>query len=178
MLVKLPLQYVKGPCFPISTKFLGALSSRWHLAYSLYSTLKLEMIYGGFHGYLTFYSTLKLYLLSFPSWSLNGASPSIPSPSTLLIREISLLMPCHFSGLFYVSQFKDNKLLCSFKDENGDLRQIDIIYYFPATVDRPFPQAYEAIQAGHVYFITGSMAFHDKDLIVFPFNIFNRADLS
>ena len=75
-------------------------------------------------------------------------------------------MPCHFSGLFYVSQFKDNKLLCSFKDENGDIHQIDMIYYFPTTVDRPFPQAYETIQSGHVYFITGSMSFQNKDLLV------------
>ena len=75
-------------------------------------------------------------------------------------------MPCHFSGLFYVSQFKDNKLLCSFKDENGDIHQINMIYYFPTTVDRPFPQAYEAIQSGHVYFITGTMSFQNKDLLV------------
>lgn len=86
-------------------------------------------------------------------------------------------MPCHFSGLFYVAQFKDNKLLCLFKDENGDVHQIDMIYYFPATVDRPFPQAYEAIRAGHIYFIMGSMAFHDKDLIVSLFDVFNHADL-
>jgi len=75
-------------------------------------------------------------------------------------------MPCHFSGIFYVSQFKDNKLLCSFSDENGDVHEIHIIYYFPTTVDRPFPQAYEVIQPGHVYFITGSMSFQNKDLIV------------
>ena len=75
-------------------------------------------------------------------------------------------MPCHFSGIFYVCQFKDNKLLCSFKDENGDIHQIDMIYYFPTTVDRPFPQAYEAIQSGHVYFITGSMSFQNKDFLV------------
>ena len=77
-------------------------------------------------------------------------------------------MPCHFSGIFYVSQFKDNKLLCSFSDENGDVHQVDVIYYFPTTSDRPFPQAYEVIQPGHVYFITGSMSFQNKDLIVYP----------
>lgn len=80
--------------------------------------------------------------------------------------SFSLQMPCHFSGIFYVSQFKDNKLLCSFKDENGDVHQINIIYYFPTTVDRPFPQAYEAIQPGHVYFIAGPISFHSKDLMV------------
>jgi len=77
-------------------------------------------------------------------------------------------MPCHFSGIFYVSQFKDNKLLCSFSDENGDVHQVDVIYYFPTTSDRPFPQAYEVIQPGHVYFITGFMSFQNKDLIVYP----------
>lgn len=80
-------------------------------------------------------------------------------------------MPCHFSGIFYVSQFQDNKLLCSFKDENGDIHPIDVIYYFPATVDRPFPQAYESIQPGHVYFIAGSLSFQNKDLIVYSSEI-------
>ena len=76
-------------------------------------------------------------------------------------------MPCHFSGIFHVSQFKDNKLLCSFSDENGDVHEIEIIYYFPNTAERPFPQAYEIIQPDHVYFITGSISLQNKDLIVY-----------
>ena len=81
-------------------------------------------------------------------------------------------MPCHFSGIFHVSEFKDNKLLCSFNDENGDARQIEIIYYFSAAVDRPFPQAYEVVLPGHVYFITGSMSIQNKNLVVRLFALF------
>ena len=81
-------------------------------------------------------------------------------------------MPCHFSGIFHVSEFKDNKLLCSFNDENEDARQIEIIYYFSAAVDRPFPQAYEVVLPGHVYFITGSMSIQNKNLVVRLFALF------
>ena len=79
-------------------------------------------------------------------------------------------MPCHFSGIFFISQFKDNKLLCSFSDENGDIQQVDIIYYFSATVDRPFPEAYESIQTEHVYFITGSISLQNKQLMIYLYN--------
>ena len=75
-------------------------------------------------------------------------------------------MPCHFSDIFFVSQFKANKLLCLFKDENGDIHEIDIIYYFLTSIDRLFPQAFEIIQPGHIYFITGSMSFQNKELMV------------
>ena len=109
-----------------------------------------------FRGDADFYSTVS-YLNNSPSLPFIISHPLINLPSS---------MPCHLSEIFYISQFKDNKLLCSFSDENGDVHEIHIIYYFPTTVDRPFPQAYEVIQPGHVYFITGSMSFQNKDLIV------------
>ena len=76
-------------------------------------------------------------------------------------------MPCHFSGIFYIKQIENNMLTCSISDENGDIQQMDINYYFPANVDRPFPEAYESIQSDHVYFITGSFAINNKQLIVY-----------
>ena len=88
--------------------------------------------------------------------------------SLLHHTSLSFQMPCNFSGIFYVSQFQDNKLLYSFKDENGDIHQVNIVYYFPTTIDRTFPQAYEAVLPSHVYFISGSVSFHTKDLIVCP----------
>ena len=81
-------------------------------------------------------------------------------------------MSCHFFEIFHVSEFKDNKLLCSFNDENEDARQIEIIYYFSAAVDRSFPQAYEVVLSKHVYFITGFMSIQNKNLVVRLFALF------
>jgi hypothetical protein len=78
-------------------------------------------------------------------------------------------MPCHFSGIFYITELENNKMVCSANDENGNLQQVDIGYYYPSNMDRPFPEAYEFVEPGHVYFITGYFALENKEPIVFPF---------
>ena len=93
--------------------------------------------------------------------------------SFVFLLFLTLLSTCYprclvtSLGSFMSPNLKDNKLLCSFSDANGDVHEINIIYYFPTTADRPFPQAYEVIPPGHVYFITGSVSFQNKDLVIY-----------
>jgi hypothetical protein len=76
-------------------------------------------------------------------------------------------MPCSFSGLFLVDKFHNNKLLCQTSDELGNIHNVEISYYFPSKVERPFPEAYESIQPGHVYFITGTFALKGPTFLVY-----------
>ena len=80
-------------------------------------------------------------------------------------------MPCTFAGVFLVSQIENSQLICSFRDDVGDIHQVNINYYFPTNIERPFPEAYEAVQPGHVYFITGFFALADKDPIVYTLTL-------
>lgn len=65
-------------------------------------------------------------------------------------------MPCTFSGIFFVTEFINNKLLCQTSDELGNIHHLEISYYFPTKAERPFPEAYESIKPNNVYFITGT----------------------
>jgi hypothetical protein len=66
-------------------------------------------------------------------------------------------MPCTFSGIF-VKQFLNNTLRCQTSDELGNVRDVNIFYYFPPKIEHPFPEAYESVQPNHVYFIAGTFA--------------------
>lgn len=65
-------------------------------------------------------------------------------------------MPCTFSGIFLVIELNNNKLHCQTSDELGNLHHVEISYYFPTKVERPFPEAYESIKPNNVYLITGT----------------------
>ena len=83
----------------------------------------------------------------------------------------SVNMPCTFAGVFLVSQIENSQLICSFQDDVGDIHQVNINYYFLTNIKRPFPEAYEAVQPGHVYFITCFFALADKDPIVYTLTL-------
>lgn len=78
-------------------------------------------------------------------------------------------MPCQFSGIFYVTAINNNKLICQVSDESGDLDDIEISYYFPAKIPRPFPEAFETAIPGHVYFIVGTFALKGNTPLVSTF---------
>ena len=54
-------------------------------------------------------------------------------------------MSCHFSEIFYIKQIENNMLICSINDENEDIQQMNINYYFSANVDKSFFETYEFI---------------------------------
>jgi len=84
----------------------------------------------------------------------------------LCLRRLTA-MPCTFSGIFLVNQFHNNKLLCQTSDELGNIHNVEIVYYFPSKMERPFPEAYESIQTGNVYFITGTFAITGSIVLVY-----------
>jgi len=75
-------------------------------------------------------------------------------------------MPCTFSGIFLVTEFDKNKLLCQTSDELGNIHHLEISYYFPAKVEWPFPEAYESIKPNNIYFITGTFVTSDASPLV------------
>jgi hypothetical protein len=79
-------------------------------------------------------------------------------------------MPCPFSGIFFVTKFDNNKLLCQTSDELGNIRHLEISYYFPAKAERPFPEAYESIKPNNVYFITGTFVTSGANPLVLAFS--------
>ena len=78
-------------------------------------------------------------------------------------------MPCMFSGIFYVTGIDNNKLTCKVSDESGDSESIEISYYFPAKILRPFPEAFETVTPGHVYFIVSTFALKENNPLVLTF---------
>ena len=77
-------------------------------------------------------------------------------------------MPCTFSGIFFVTEFDKNKLLCQTSDELGNIHHLEISYFFPSKVERPFPEAYESIKPNNVYFITGTFVTSGTNPLVLP----------
>lgn len=80
-------------------------------------------------------------------------------------------MPCNFSGIFYVTGIANNKLTCEVSDESGDPDSIEISYYYPAKILRSFPEAFETVISGHVYFIVGTFALKDNTPLVSNFQL-------
>ena len=77
-------------------------------------------------------------------------------------------MPCTFSGIFLVTEFSNNKLICQTSDEFQNVTHVEISYYFPSKTDRPFPEAYESVKTNHVYFIVGTFAMRGAARLVHP----------
>ena len=77
-------------------------------------------------------------------------------------------MPCIFAGIFHVETLSGNRQLqCRFKDEDNVIHHLALTHFqSPTTVNHPFPDAFEIVQSGFVYFITGTFAVHDKDKIL------------
>lgn len=77
-------------------------------------------------------------------------------------------MPCIFSGIFYVETLStDRQLQCHFKDEDDFVRHLTLTHFQASnTTDHPFPDAFQMVQSGMVYFIIGTFAIHDKDDIL------------
>jgi len=83
-------------------------------------------------------------------------------------------MPCTFSGIFLITEFSNNKLICQTSDELENIHRVDISYYFPSKTDRPFPEAYESVKTNHVYFITGAFAIKEGAPMVRSWEFFIR----
>ena len=84
-------------------------------------------------------------------------------------------MPCIFSGIFYIEILSSNhQLQCRFKDEDNLIHRLTLTHFqSPNTTNHPFPDAFEMIQSGLVYFITGTFAFHNQhNILVIPYNIY------
>jgi len=79
-----------------------------------------------------------------------------------------ITMPCIFAGIFYVESLPTNRQLqCHFKDEDNVVRHLHITHFqSPNTTNHPFPDAFEMVQSGCVYFIAGTFAIHNKDNIL------------
>ena len=77
-------------------------------------------------------------------------------------------MPCVFAGIFYIASLSSNRQLeCHFKDEDNFIRHLSLTHFqSPNTDMHPFPDAFELVQSGSVYFITGTFAVQDKDQIL------------
>ncbi len=84
------------------------------------------------------------------------------------------MMPCIFSGIFYVEALSSNRQLqCHFKDEDNFIHRLILTHFqSPNTTNHPFADAFEMVQSGLVYFITGTFAIHNKDnILVIPLKI-------
>ena len=77
-------------------------------------------------------------------------------------------MPCIFAGIFHVETLSGNhQLQCHFKDEDNIIHHLAMIHFqSPSTAIHPFPDAFETVQSGSIYFITGTFAVHDRDKIL------------
>ena len=83
-------------------------------------------------------------------------------------------MPCIFTGIFYVETISANhQLKCHFKDEDNVVRHLYLTHFqSPNDTNHPFPDAFEMVQGGSVYFIAGTFAIHNKDnILVTPYKI-------
>jgi hypothetical protein len=100
--------------------------------------------------------------------------PTHPSFIHLLHIKTVAIMPCVFAGIFYVETFSaSHQLECHFKDEDNVVRHLTLTHFqSPNTVNHPFPDAFEMVQTGSVYFIAGTFAIHNKkNLLVTPCTI-------
>lgn len=80
-------------------------------------------------------------------------------------------MPCIFAGIFYVEALSSNRQLqCHFKDEDGVVHHLTLTHFQSLNItDHPFPDAFEMVQSGSVYFIAGTFAIHNTDnVLVIP----------
>ena len=77
-----------------------------------------------------------------------------------------------FSGLFHVIS-RDNhttELLYHTRNDEGHIIEIFIMYYFPKR-ETPFPLAFEYINFGRVYEISGLFRIQDNRIKVHPLNM-------
>jgi len=99
------------------------------------------------------------------------ASNTSISVSLVYLFDIkSIAMPCIFAGIFYVETLSANRQLqCHFKDEDNVIRHLTLTHFqSPNTTNHPFPDAFEMVQSGSVYFIAGTFAIHNKENILVP----------
>jgi len=77
-------------------------------------------------------------------------------------------MPCTFAGIFFVETLSANhQLHCHFKDEDNVLHHLVLTHFqSPNLEDHPFPDAFAAVQSGSVYFIVGTFAVHNRDILL------------
>jgi len=83
-------------------------------------------------------------------------------------------MPCIFAGIFYVESLSANRQLqCHFKDDDNVVHHLNLTHFqSPNTTNHPFPDAFEMVQSGSVYFIAGTFAIQNKDnILVTPYTI-------
>jgi len=80
----------------------------------------------------------------------------------------SIATPCVFAGIFYVESLSANRQLqCHFKDEDNVIRHLNLTHFqSPNVTNHPFPDAFEIVQSGSVYFVAGTFAIHNKDNIL------------
>ena len=76
-------------------------------------------------------------------------------------------MPCHFSGVFYLSSIYNRSLTCHFISDDPDTSQtVNMTNYAPSITERdgPFHEP-DPAQPQKVYFITGIMAIENSNYI-------------
>ena len=85
----------------------------------------------------------------------------------------ALTMPCVFSGIFYIEAVSNRQLQCQFKDEDNIVHHLALNHFQSlSTADHPFPDAFEMVQSGTIYFIAGTFAIYNMDnILVTPSNI-------
>jgi len=68
-------------------------------------------------------------------------------------------MPCHFSAIFFINTIADGCIICSFADDClGNVRQLTMLFWQNIETDLPVQAAYQPVEAGNFYFITGTLA--------------------
>jgi len=77
-------------------------------------------------------------------------------------------MPCVFAGIFYVETLSSNhQLQCHFKDEDNVIRHLTLTHFqSPITSEQPYPEAFEVVESGAIYFIAGTFAIYNTDNIL------------
>jgi hypothetical protein len=76
-------------------------------------------------------------------------------------------MPCNFSGIFFIKDIANGKLICAFNqnvvDSDPDIRDITISYWQPGlNTNTPLPSAYQIAEPNSICYITGTLAVVDK----------------
>ena len=75
-------------------------------------------------------------------------------------------MPCHFSAMFFINDIIDSRIICSFADDClHNVRPLTMFFWQTMETDLPVQAAYQPMEAGNFYFITGTLAIIDGNYL-------------
>jgi hypothetical protein len=78
-------------------------------------------------------------------------------------------MPCFFAGVFFVYSKSGNTLKCTIKDDEGILRSLDIIHWYPGKdAGKPFAALAESFLPNSAYHITGDLIIMQDNTLYVP----------